>query len=377
MNRRSLFSYQRPEVRAFDTETYRGDVKVITCSDGAWLEPQSPTEVLDFLWHHATDINFFFNISYDFGAIVKPFLKAGETLEGGRLKIGKYRIKYVNGKGFSLARGNKPYKNFFDISNFYHDGDRRYSLDELAHAFLGEGKTDKAEGIDREKIGTVEGYYEAHREAIIRYSVQDAKLTARLAEYFIDSLFSIFGFYPTVYYSVASIAKAWLERFHPEHAQLAREIPRSITREILKAYRGGIFLVRKLGKVTNAHEIDINSAYPAVISRLRRIDPSSIRVHRGLARDDYSFHYVRLKYNGWFPYRAGRSRVIYPVSVKKLEAWVTGPELDYLISHNMATERDVKASITAHATEDLAFPEMFQTLIGTSELRMITHICRY
>jgi len=142
----------RPEIAAFDTETYKGDIKVITCSNGAWLEPSSPVQVLDFLWQNAKQINFFYNISFDAGAIFKPFL-AENPMESGILQIDRYKIRYINGKGFSLKLRGRAYKHFFDISSFFHDGDRRYTLDEIARAFLGEGKTDAAEGIEGKDRG--------------------------------------------------------------------------------------------------------------------------------------------------------------------------------------------------------------------------------
>jgi len=357
LRKRSYYLNARPSVAAFDTETYRGNVKVVTCSDGAWLEPSYPLQVLDFLWRHAREANFFFNIAFDAGAILKPFL-ADHAFEDGVLEVPPYTVRYVNGKGMSLKRRGKAYRYFFDISNFYHDGDGRYSLGDLSWAFLGEGKTDAAEGVERERIGTEEGYYEAHRGAVVRYSVQDSRLTARLAEYFIDSIHETLGIWPAFYYSVASVSKAWLDYYHPEHAADAARIPKYATRQVLRAYRGGIFLVRKLGRVAGAHEIDLNSAYPAAISQLRRVDPESVRVVRGLRRGDYSFHYARFRYSGLFPYRAGDSRVLYPVSAGKLRAWVTGPELDYLFSHRLAGPRDVLMSIVADALPEPAFPEI-------------------
>jgi len=357
MKRRPPYLTARPAVAAFDTETFRGNIKVITCSDGAWLEPGRPIDVLDFLWHHGKSINFFYNIAFDVGAILKPFLTE-YSMKDGVLEVPPYTLKYINGKGMSLKRKGKAYKQYFDISNFYHDGDRRYSLDELARSFLGEGKIDKVEGIERERIGIEAGYYEENRDAIIRYSVQDSRLTARLAEYFIDSVHETLGLWPAFYYSVASISKAWLDYFHPEHVEDAARIPKYITRHILRAYRGGIFLVRKLGRVDNAHEIDLNSAYPAVISQLHRIDPDSIKVYKGYHYGDYSFHYVRIRYNGLFPYRAGDSRVLYPISTRKLKAWVTGPELDYLFRHGLADFDDVLVSITARMIWEPAFPEI-------------------
>jgi len=347
----------RPEIAAFDTETYKGDIKVITCSNGAWLEPSSPVQVLDFLWQNAKQINFFYNISFDAGAIFKPFL-AENPMESGILQIDRYKIRYINGKGFSLKLRGRAYKHFFDISSFFHDGDRRYTLDEIARAFLGEGKTDAAEGIERERIGAEPGYYESHRLAVIRYSVNDARLTARLAEYFIDSVHEVLGIYPSLFYSVASVSKAWLEYFHPEHIAESAKIPKFITRELLHAYRGGIFLVRRLGRAEGANEIDINSAYPAVISQLRRLDPETIMVIRGYAKGDYSFHFVKIRYNGLFPYRAGNGRVIYPVSRIRLKTWITGPELDYLVDKGLARLSDVRVSIVAKALPVRAFPEI-------------------
>ncbi len=169
------FYDKKPNVSAFDTETYKGNVKLITCTnnEGSYsLLPQNPYEVIDFLYIHAKEYNFFYNIKFDFSAIIKPFVNEENgniVREGKNIKIGKYKLSYVQGKFFKLQQKNKKHSNpkyFFDIAQFYKIVGYSPTLENVAQLFLGEGKSDKELDIDRKAIGEVEGYFEQHKNKI-------------------------------------------------------------------------------------------------------------------------------------------------------------------------------------------------------------------
>ena len=73
------------DVYGYDTETYKGKCRLICCSDGSNNYLLKPTflECLDFLFYNAsrnTAYRFFYNIDFDYNAILKLF-DAGHMLE--------------------------------------------------------------------------------------------------------------------------------------------------------------------------------------------------------------------------------------------------------------------------------------------------------
>ena len=69
------------KIIGWDTETYKGFVKVLTNSEGQFLESSDTIELLNFLFFNSkADYNVFFNIGYDLGSILKPYIQAREKM---------------------------------------------------------------------------------------------------------------------------------------------------------------------------------------------------------------------------------------------------------------------------------------------------------
>ena len=198
-------------VIGFDTETYKGYVKVLTDSNGKYLESSDTIELLDFLYNEGkeSDYNVFYNIEYDLGSIIKPYvIENGERLHkqfyerlqavqlqianveeesGYTFNIGNYHVVYLSNKMFSLRKkGNKAIY-FWDASNFYKTGYGHMTLNNASSKYLHKTKNNEELNIDRARIGNEQGYYEKHREKIIKYSIYDCILTKELFERTIKS----------------------------------------------------------------------------------------------------------------------------------------------------------------------------------------------
>ena len=324
-----------PSIEGFDTESYRGNILLITSSDN-YSEPKSFGEILDFLWYNGKQLNFFFNIGFDFSIILKPYLLQKDKKEWDEIrkfrtfKYGDYELSFVGNKGFHITIGKKT-KDYFDISQFYNDGSFK-TLDTVAKEVLGTGKNNEELEIDRARIGSEEGYYIKNREKIIKYGIQDANLTKLLAIEKIKSIQQTFDVIPKRWYSSASIAKSYLDLKHnDEKWQFWKLIDGNIDmfEYIYYSYYGGIFNTPQLGYNDNISEIDINSAYPDAIRKLYSIRNASItKVFYPGDKADYGFYRVKLKYNGLIPYRF-KSSLIYPVSFNKIETFLTKLEYDY------------------------------------------------
>lgn len=347
---------QRPPrvVRGFDTETYRGYVKLLAGSHAdvrtgtGYLETPDTEELLSWLYTHGKDThNVFWNVGYDLQCILKPWvitrgpeLKAlwltlltararirdltalpvltdeeAAELKGLRdakvdrsivdeLKINdSMRIRYIHGKGFTLfvgESGQSTSASFYDASAFYRPDHANIKLDTAAKQYLHEGKNDEELGISAKQIGNERGYYEKHRDKIIPYCVQDASLTARLQALTIQAHADLGLPWPHHPWSKASVHKEYWRRLSIIKAEsdnfmaLYHESP---WKGFWSAsYHGGIFLVRHLGKFDAGWEADINSAYPWMMTLLRSLIGSKLVRYGSDEFDDadYQFYKIRL-----------------------------------------------------------------------------------
>ena len=349
-----LFFQYQPEIEGWDTETFKGNVKLI-CNSNECYEPKDG-KVIDWLFNHASDdLNFFFNINFDFSAIMKPYItqKNGKQIrEGKNIPIGKYQVSYIGGKYFSIRhRTIKAYKTkrFFDISQFYRTGTHLRTLDAVASKELGMSKNDKELALDRKAIGEQSGYYEQNREKIAIYCKQDALLTKELAERRVNTVYELLGAIPKNWYSNASIAKAYIKLNHPrEQYAYAKLIQKLRDKQqyhyfelIRNSYYGGLFYDAYLGNIGNVSELDINSAYPDAITKLKSIADADIRpITNYDPSADYSFYRIKMKYDFDFPfpYRQKSGSVLYPNTPLPVTTFTTGIELEYLYEKGVKVE---------------------------------------
>ena len=339
MSRRPRYHVNRmPRHQAFDTEACRGNLLVVGSPTRHQEYHAKPQRLLDWLWKNAREMNFLYNLAYDRDVLIKPLL--GQLSKKDRLALrtdhevarGPYRITLLGNKSFAIRKSVEHAKRFFDVSPFFADGERSLPLDEVARLFLGEGKTDKEEGIDRARLGRDPAYYPKHRQAIIRYCQHDAALTVRVGRLLLQNLGRQFGHYPSRLNSKASISKAWLEVNHPElieYRKLRRYDPHRL------AYKGGIFHTRVLGRVQHVHEIDITSAYGDSLRKLPRLDALTRRITRQYHPAAVLGSYlIGIVYDGRLPLPRGKNkRVAYPDSNGKRRPYrATKAELDYFIA---------------------------------------------
>ena len=355
----------KPTIEGFDTETYLGYIKLITSSN-AYLEPTEAMQVLDFLWKHGKKLNFFYNLKYDVSSIIKGFLVsdiyhdmkgiADETLFTKTITLGVYELTLIGFKAMKLVKicddnGNElPIRSrlrnsrlFYDIAPFYasSSGQRR-TLDTVMKEVLGRGKSDKELGIDREKIGNEEGYYEANRSKIIQYGMDDARGTRDLAVKKSDNIHEMTGMYLQQYYSPASIAKLFMDKKHSDQRRCYWNMLSALEKEqdesksalfyqyTYLSYYGGLVNTPILGKNDNISEIDINSAFPHALTQLKDVkDAIPFKSSAYIKSADYGFLKVQVKYNGLIPYRTLNRTIIYPKSEEKLTTFMTKLEYDY------------------------------------------------
>ena len=271
-------------VNGLDTETYRGYAKLITDSDGNYIFPETIDDILAFLTrkslrsHH----NFFFNLRFDFQAIIKLFDRESiniinnpidgylyeihkedkkrliELYKTSKLIYKEYKIKYIPKKLLSITKSGHVHK-FYDVNNFYES-----SLGECATRYLGKEKN--IEHIDRPRLNIDLSYWRKNRAAIIHYCNSDSILTRELGIQLQKEVIQLFDFPAQQYLSKASISKEYFRRTCdiPE----LKHIPKEVIAFAFNSYHGGRFEIVKRGYFKYAELLDINSAYPYHISNL-------------------------------------------------------------------------------------------------------------
>lgn len=372
-----------PRVLGFDTETPFGYVGCLAVSSGSAIETRDTDTLLTWLYERGAtaDYNVFWNLGFDSAAILKQFvvdnveslreghyrkiaatkelagLKAREMVDAPtfrmtteikklvveldgmetveRFDTARFHIQLVGAK----ALGVKPLKSrkktvwFFDAAVFYQTAFGGMSLEKAAQSYLGEGKSNEAEGLDRAKIGSEDGYYTANRDAIVRYCIRDAELTARLMEKTL-SAFEHLGFsFPEKPFSKGSVSKQILKDNHvldatqAAYERLDLNAYRSYWR---KSYQGGVFLLCAGGTVENVTEADINSAYPWALLQFPSLEGAEV-----IDLDDprfpecyFRFYKIEAKPTPRLPLKEKRSlRKIYGYADEIYTWWVAAPDL--------------------------------------------------
>ena len=310
-----------------DTETTDGWVRVLATSEEEFIESRDSADLIDFIYQRLGPDRpgVFYNLKYDAGCILKTAaMLDGAGVRSKEFTVGGYRIKLIPGKALTIAptdaRGWGSVRVCYDAAQFYPGG-----LERNAAKVLGRHKSDTELSLDRARIGSEAGYYEAHREDIIRYCIQDCKLTRDLMAKFQADVREALGVYPKTWYSGASIAKAYLAQVYQNPFY---DWPIDLIADSVAAYRGGIFTTPVLGRTENAVEYDINSAYPAALAHLpdlRDITPQATNRRHDDAL--LGLYLVNVRYDGTLPYYTQRGNTIYPVSMEPLPAWLTDIEI--------------------------------------------------
>lgn len=244
----------------FDTETFEGRPFLLCASNKRFCEGDSLEDFLSFLWKHRyrKSLNLFWNLQYDIQGLLK-WLSRGE-LEAlyytGKIELEGYKLLYIPKKRFSIRRKTQSCI-YYDLMQFYSS-----SLEVAAQTYLGEGKSP----IDASRMNE-DGFIHQNYEEIKKYCFRDALLVEKLGQYFQKLCISAeVDFNKPI--SPANIS----ERYFKQNAMLPVFENWQAQQWAHFSYHGGRFEVMKRGYIPKAYLYDINSAYPAVMSRLYHLN---------------------------------------------------------------------------------------------------------
>ena len=299
-------------VRGVDTETLNGYCRLIADDGGNYTLTDTLEPILKFLTQRRfrSAHSFFYNQRFDFQAIIKylPEDKLEELYTTGKTTTGRYRIKYIPKKVFTIIKNRHIHK-FYDVAQFFET-----RLQTAAETYLSDSKDDG--DLDVKRIGSEAEYWDAHKERIIEYCIKDAQLTQRLGELLNETVVNRLGIKPRSYISKAGLSK---DNFRTQ-CQVPRigNIPIWATSVALNAYAGGRFEVTRKGNTGKTYGIDICSAYPDEIARLPELSTGEWRRVKDVHEDALlGFYMVKASIPesalGPLPYRNKKGFICYPV----------------------------------------------------------------
>ncbi len=320
-------------IHGFDTETHKGKCFLIASSEGKSKWAESIDDVLQFLSRYSlrTSLNFFWNLEYDLNAILK-YLDRKHLIDiyyGGKLQYGKYRIKYIPRKMFSISH-SKNVVTYFDLWQYY-----KRSLNNAAKKYIGERKDD----IDVTKFSSWK-FINKHREKIQEYCIQDCKLTQKLGQryYELADRCSINFTKP--------ISPAWISYMYFTQNTVIPHFWNEYAQKYAYAcYYGGRFETFKRGYFPNVYNYDIHSSYPYVMNDLLDINNGEWNFSRTIPKDAvYGFLRVklRLKSNYVQPLALRENGMVIFPRFKDRQYFITLDEYNYIKDNDLGDIEVVK-----------------------------------
>ena len=277
-NRRQFIkrTYRCEKVLGYDVETYKGKCKLICNSEGKKILNPSFLDCIKLLFYLADNSNtyrFFYNIDFDFSAILKLWkselnikavnnriLKKIVWLKNGiEVSYKCYKIKWIKGRMITIKHIiRKKSVIYTDIFNFLPLG-----LKTEAENYLDDFKIDD---VDGNLLNTSLDYWNKKEKDIIEYCIQDCIITEKLGKLLIDTIEKNDLPLPRYLVSSASLSKQFfrLNCFIPS----IYNIPEIILQISYDTYFGGRFEIFKKGFFDDLYLYDINSQYPDFIKDL-------------------------------------------------------------------------------------------------------------
>lgn len=310
----------------FDTETYKGACKLLADSEGRYIYNPNFKDCIDFLWYKASQglYRTFWNLDFDISAILKLYDdidKIIELLEGNEIEYRDFTLTYLRPKFFQIRKGHKTLS-FTDLFFIY-----KSSLEYASETFLNQHKIDT---IDGNLLNTNLLYWVNNLDDIIKYCIQDCKLTAELGRFLLKKLEEAKLPNPRYFSSTASLSKQYF-RLNCRIPSI-KYIPTNILDISCFCYFGGRFEVLKRGYFPELWNYDINSAYPRTIEDLPDLKYGTwFKVEEGSKKEKIGYYKVLLdipeSYISALPMK-NKGLIIFPHGV--FEKWITWYEYDLL-----------------------------------------------
>jgi hypothetical protein len=327
---------ERRRIVAVDTETIDGNIFLIADSENHFLDGAAITfeNVAKFLLQHEGKWLFFYNLGYDAESILKLIPK--DVLNEYRSRRGWKRqlrfeyhgikVHYIPKKKLVIAKSNHSVT-CFDIAQYYDNKPLTVAYQQNIGRPLAEEYLAMKE---KRRFFTI-FYYNRHKWKVRHYCIGDCKLTAELADKWVDTFYATFGFYPRNWISSGYLAeKVLINRgiempFFHDFEYPVQQLARA-------AFYGGRFELVQRGYIGECYLYDLNSAYPHALSLLPDLIKCKVATGDTIrSKAAVGFFHIIADIDpsvkvAPFPFRTKDNRIIYPVD--EFETYVTLDELN-------------------------------------------------
>ncbi len=158
-----------------------------------------------------------------------------------------YRITYIPDKFLRIKHSHHTY-NYYDLLQYY-----SMSLERAGTKYLNMHKLN----INRELISKERFFKDAkYRQLMTNYCIRDAEITQKLGDLLFQNIYLVYN--SKNFISSASISEDYILHNVDFHIP---KLSDEINVAFLSAFGGGRFEILKRGKIDNANEYDISSAY--------------------------------------------------------------------------------------------------------------------
>lgn len=327
---------------AFDTETHKGDIFMISTSskkkdyvyenDGKMLDTNRIFDIITQKFFR-NSLNVWFNIGFDAEVILKVLpedkLKVLQVVN--QVEWKDYRITYLPNKYLRIETGIKNCKKKdngknFDNSYEYYDVAQlfRNNLKGAVNEWLSDSDIAKNEqNIDASKFENMD-YIQENYSKIKKYAKQDAKITRLITEKLVKIAEDI-NIPCGKPFSTGYLAESYLKNKFDNKLGWGPDNMQSMA---WSSYAGGRFEVFKRGNIGKVVGPDINSAYPAIMKDLP--NPSTL-LWKYKHEQEYNFDIKEIKNSDYGFITAtittDKSKTIQPFAVKMNDI-VKYPALD-------------------------------------------------
>jgi hypothetical protein len=334
-NRNKNISRPQPIV-AVDTETHNGNIFLIADSEGNFLDGFNITfeKVAEFLLKHEGKWIFFYNLGYDAESILKLIPK--EVLNEYKSRRGlkrqlrfeyrRIKVHYIPKKKLVISKGNHSVR-CYDIAQYY---DNKPLI--IAHQQnIGRPLSKEYLAMKEKRKVFTPFFYKRHKLKVRHYCIGDCKLTAELAEKWVDTFYATFGFYPRNWISSGYLAEKVLINREIE-MPFFHDFEYPVQQLARAAFYGGRFELLQRGHIGECYLYDLNSAYPHALSLLPDLTKCNVvsgdTIH---PKAEVGFFHIIADIDpsvkvAPFPFRTKDNRIIYPVD--EFETYVTLDELN-------------------------------------------------
>jgi len=249
---------RQSEFVAYDSEGWDNKIVLLANSLGENInnvDGLTTAECFDFLTHGYTKTvkRIFFSFSYDINHFLTDLdpLDIERLLTKGWTRWEKYKISYIPGKIFSINN----YK-YYDVFGFF-----QTSFINAVTKLLGDDAVTDVLLRGKEARGAFD---EWGMDALIEYNAEELRLLTQMMDRLKQAFLKIDAGI-TEWYGPGAVAKYWYKK----HKLYPRDdLNEGSLVALDRAYYGGRFEQISLGTIKNVYEYDINSAYPAVMSRM-------------------------------------------------------------------------------------------------------------